>query len=140
MNTLARYLEVIVDPTFDDFHANRNSARLAFLACVAIYHSVDRVAEAEGKEAKHFRQIWRKESQDFGLVDVIAHHLKHVKSGPERIPEEHQNIPIGWALGFNEAGDTMDLRPLYYVIRDAVRFVHRKAGTQHPALPESSAQ
>jgi hypothetical protein len=29
----------------------------------------------------------------------------------------------------------MDVRNLYYVIRDAVRFVHTKAGTKHPALP-----
>ena len=35
MNTLARYLEVIVDPTWDDFDGNRKSPRLAFLACVA---------------------------------------------------------------------------------------------------------
>jgi hypothetical protein len=29
----------------------------------------------------------------------------------------------------------MDLRNLYFVIRDAVRFVHMKAGTNHPKLP-----
>jgi len=60
MNTLGRYLELIVDPTFDDFHANRGSIRRAFLACVAIYHSVDCVAETEGKTAAHFRQVWGK--------------------------------------------------------------------------------
>jgi hypothetical protein len=42
---LARYLELIVDPTFDDFHAKRGSIRLAFLTSVTIYHSIDRVAE-----------------------------------------------------------------------------------------------
>ena len=31
-----------------------------------------------------------------------------------------------------KSGEAMDLRNLYYVIRDAVRFVHRKAGTIHP--------
>jgi hypothetical protein len=64
---------------------------------------------------------------------VLAHHFKHVKSGPERVPKEYVQIPIEFALGFSEAGDEMDLRNLYFVIRDAVRFVHRKAGTEHPA-------
>lgn len=72
MKTLARYLEVIVDPTFDDFYRDRRSVRLAYLACVVIYHSVDRAANASGTHS---------------------------------------------------------------VIRDAVRFVHKKAGTTHPKLP-----
>jgi hypothetical protein len=139
MNTLARYLELIVDPTFDDFHANRGSIRHAFLACVAIYHAVDRVAKIERKKAAHFRQVWANESLEFGLVDVIAHHFKHVKSDDEKASEiispSPPRIPIGRAVGFNEAGDEMDLRNIYYLIRDAVRFVHRKAGTTHPALP-----
>jgi hypothetical protein len=135
MNTLARYLELIVDPTFDDFHTKRGSIRHAFLACVTIYHAVDRVAETEGKSVKHFRQMWGKESLEFKLVDIIAHHSKHVKSTDERILPSRPGIPIGHALGFNETGDEMDLRNIYYVIRDAVRFVHRKAGTTHPALP-----
>jgi hypothetical protein len=58
MNTLARYLELIVDPTWDDFHNNRDSVRHAFLACAAIYHAIDRVAEEEGKRAAHLRQLW----------------------------------------------------------------------------------
>jgi hypothetical protein len=136
MNTLSRYLELIVDPTWDDFHNNRNSARHAFLACVAIFHTVDRVAEAAGKDPSHFRQVWANESIEFKLVDVIAHHLKHVLSNDERNLGNRPGLPIRLALGFNEAGDQMDLRNLYYVIRDAVRFVHRKAGTEHPALPE----
>ena len=138
MNTLARYLEVIVDPTWDDFHTNRNSVRHAFLACVAIYHSVDRLAEASDKKAGHYRKVWAKESIEFKLVDIIAHHFKHVLSDDERNRGNRPGLPIGRALGFNDAGDTMDLRNLYSVIRDAVRFVHRKAGTEHPALPEPS--
>jgi hypothetical protein len=140
MNTLARYLELIVDPTFDEFHVNRGSIRRAFLTSVAIYHSIDRLAEETGERAAHLRQVWCKESIEFKLVDVIAHHFKHVKSSDEKIPASRPGIPIGWALGFNETGDTMDLRNLYFVIRDAVRFVHRKAGTEHPALPEPSAR
>ena len=134
MNTLARYLELIVDPTFDEFHAKRD-VRLAFLTSVAIYHSVDRVAEETRRKPASLRQMWCKESLEFKLVDVIAHHLKHVRSSDERIPPDRPGLPIGRALGFNDAGDTLDVRNLYYVIRDAVRFVHKKAGTQHPALP-----
>jgi hypothetical protein len=136
MNTLARYLGLIVDPTFDEFHANSSSIRLAFLTSVAIFHSVDRVAEETGESAAHLRQLWCRESTEFKLVDVIAHHFKHVLSNDERNLGNRPGLPIGRALGFNVAGDTMDLRNLYFVIRDAVRFVHRKAGTEHPALPE----
>jgi hypothetical protein len=134
MNTLARYLELIVDPTFDEFHS-RPDVRLAFLTSVAIYHAVDRVAEETGQRTASLRQKWSKESLDFKLVDVIAHHFKHVRSSDEKIPAFKPGLPIGRALGFNEAGDTLDVRNLYYVIRDAVRFVHTKAGTIHPSLP-----
>lgn len=134
MNTLARYLELVVDPTFDEFRLKRD-IRLAFLTSVAVFHSVDRVAEETRQRPAVLRQKWCKESIDFKLVDVIAHHFKHVRSSDERIPASKPGLPIGRALGFNEAGDTMDVRNLYYVIRDAVRFVHSKAGTKHPALP-----
>lgn len=135
MKTLARYLEVIVDPTFDDFYGDRASIRHAYLACVAIFHAVDRAAEENGQRPAVVRQAWCKESLDFKLVDVIAHHFKHVQSSDEKIPANRPGISIGRVLGFDESGEAMDLRNLYYVIRDAVRFVHRKAGTIHPELP-----
>jgi hypothetical protein len=146
VNTLARYLEVIVDPTWDDFHANRDSPRLAFLTCVAICHAVDRVAEADGKNPAHFRQIWGKESLHFKLVDEIGHHLKHVLSSIERkeialsnnmknLEERFGNPPISWIVGFDENGEMVEPRRLHPIIRDAVRFVHKKAGTVHPSLP-----
>lgn len=136
MNTLARYLELIVDPTFHEFHA-KPDVRLAFLASVAIFHSVDRIAEETGERPASLRQKWCRESPEFKLVEVIAHHFKHVRSNDEKIPPERLGLPISRPLGFRDAGDKLDLRNLYlyYVIRDAVRFVHRKAGTQHPALP-----
>jgi hypothetical protein len=135
VKTLARYLEVIVGPTFDDFYGNRGSVRLAFLACVAIFHAVDRAAEEGGVRPAKLRQQWCKESLEFKMVDVIAHHFKHVQSSDERIPPTRPGIPIGRALGFDETGESMDLRNIYYLIRDAVRFVHKKAGTTHPKLP-----
>ena len=124
-----------MDPTFDDFHGDRGSFRHAYLACVAIFHAVDRAAEENGDRPANLRQVWCKESLEFKLVDIIAHHFKHVQSSDEKIPSTRPGIPIGLALGFDEAGEGMDLRNLYFVIRDAVRFVHKKAGTTHPKLP-----
>jgi hypothetical protein len=69
------------------------------------------------------------------LVDILAHHLKHVQSSDEKIPSTRPGIPIAHVLGFDYAGEDMDLRNLYDEIRDAVRFVHKKAGTTHPKLP-----
>lgn len=136
MKTLARYLEVIVDPTFDDFLGNTASFRHAYLVCVAIFHAVDRAAEERGVSPKSLREKWGRESMEFKLVDILAHHFKHVQSYAERnIPATRPGIPIRLALGFDEAGEDMDLRNLYFVIRDAVRFVHKKAGTTHPKLP-----
>ena len=75
MNTLARYLELIVDPTWDDFHSKRRSVRRPFLACVAIYHAIDRVVEGNQRRAAHLPHVWCRESLDFKRVDVIAHHF-----------------------------------------------------------------
>jgi len=75
VKTLARYLEIIVDPTFDEFHGNRGSVRHAYLVCVAIFHAVDRAAEESGKRPAVVRQAWCKESLEFKLVDVLAHHF-----------------------------------------------------------------
>jgi hypothetical protein len=137
MNTLARYLEIIVDPTFDDFYKDRSSLRLAYLSCVAIFHAVDRAAEESGTRSAKLRQEWSQESMEFAMVDMIAHHFKHVKSNDERIPPNARpGIPIRYALGFDEdGGESMDVRNIYFLIRDAVRFVHKKAGTTHPKLP-----
>jgi hypothetical protein len=135
MKTLARYLEVIVDPTFDDFLGNSSSFRHAYLTSVAIFHAVDRAAEESKVRPAKLRQDWCRESLEFTLVDILAHHFKHVRSSDEKMPENRPGIPLWRVLSFDEAGEGMDLRNLYFVIRDAVRFVHKKAGTTHPKLP-----
>jgi len=136
VKTLARYLEIIVDPTYDDYCANSQSFRHAYLVCVAIFHAVDRAAEEAGKSSATLRGLWRTESFEFQLVDMLAHHFKHIKSSDERKPPPQSGgIPLHFALGFDEAGEGMELRNLWFVIRDAVRFVHKKAGTTHPKLP-----
>jgi hypothetical protein len=100
MNTLARYLEIIVDPTFDDFYGNRGSFRHAYLACVAIFHAVDRAAEESGVRSANLRQVWCMESLEFKLVDVLAHHFKHVQSSDEKIPSmvSVHNLASGYML------------------------------------------
>ena len=110
VKTLARYLEVIVDPTFDDFYRDPSSIRLAYLACVAIFHAVDRAAEESKKSSAAIRQKWGKESMEFHIVDILAHHFKHVQSSAEKIPPNRPGIPIGLALGFDKTGEKMDLR------------------------------
>ena len=126
MKKLARYLELIVDPTFDDFHVNRGSIRLAFLTSVTIYHSIDRVAEETGKRAARLRQLWCKESTEFKIVDGLAHHFKHVESNAETHPRG-PGIPIAHALGFGPNGLNLERRNLYFVLRDAIGFLRTKA-------------
>lgn len=43
---------------------------------MAIFHAVDRAAEENGVSSSHLRQVWCKESVEFKLVDVLAHHFK----------------------------------------------------------------
>lgn len=124
MSDLARYIEVIVDPTYADFRAQPSSRR-AFLTCVAIFHAVDRVTFP--RRPAVLRAHWRRQSLEFALVDVVAHHFKHVQSGDERIPADRPGLPIGFALGFNEDGHEMELRNFSFVMRDAITFLKQKA-------------
>lgn len=126
MNDLQRYIDAIVEPTFADFRRNPSS-RLAFLTCVSIFHAIDRVAYP--KKPSSLRQEWCRKSLEFKLVDVVAHHFKHVKSSDERIPSDRPGLPIAFALGFNEQGDEMELRNFSYVMRDAILFLRREAET-----------
>src|SRR4051812_48698626 len=70
-----------------------------YLTCVAVYHAVDRVAPP-GKSGNVAVQ-WRSNSPNFYLVDIVAHHFKHVKADDERPNSKHPGIPIGHALGFD---------------------------------------
>ena len=124
MSALASYIEVIVEPTYADFRANPTS-RGAFLTCVAIFHAVDRVAFP--RKPAVLRVQWRRESLEFGLVDVVAHHFKHVQSTDERIRANRPGLPIGFTLGFNEDGHEMELRNFSFVMRDAITFLKQKA-------------
>ena len=102
---------------------------------MSIFHAVDRAADESGLGITVLRQQWCNESLEFKLVDVIAHHFKHLKSSDEKIPSTRPGVPISLALGFDETGESMDLGNIYFLTRDAARFVHKKAGTTHPNLP-----
>jgi hypothetical protein len=137
VSDLTHYIEVIVEPTYADFRAQPNSRR-AFLTCVAIFHAVDRVTFP--KKPAVLRAQWRRQSFEFGLVDVVAHHFKHVQSGDERITADRPGIPIGFALGFNEDGHEMELRNFSFVMRDAITFLKQKAAAiASAAAPEAVA-
>jgi hypothetical protein len=79
MEDLVRYLDEIVEPTIADFEQNPTSVRHAFLACVAVFHSIDYLAYP--RKPQPLRQLFRRQSTDFALVDRVAHAFKHVTSG-----------------------------------------------------------
>jgi hypothetical protein len=75
---LKNYLEFIVEPTFQDFKINRTSTRHAYLACLTVYHAVDRASFP--RKPGNLLDDWRKKSKEFCLIEEVALHLKHVKS------------------------------------------------------------
>lgn len=129
MDNLAEYLDLIVEPTFTDFRQNPRSGRHAFLACVATFHALDRVKRVHTRPHS-LRQVWQRESIDFLIVDMVAHHLKHVQSGHEREPPPKDAIPLPSIVFDQHLGDPealgLDLHNLQYVIRDAIRFIRHQ--------------
>jgi hypothetical protein len=79
MDDLVRYLDEIAEPTIADFEQDPTSVRRAFLACVAVFHSIDYLAYP--RKPQPLRQLFRRQSTDFALVDRVAHAFKHVASG-----------------------------------------------------------
>jgi hypothetical protein len=127
MNTFARYIERVVEPTFKDF-TDQPSSRLAFLTSVAIYHGLDRAAEDRGIRPGKLRARWRK-NVEWMLVDYAAHHFKHVKSTEDRIPADRPGLPLSFALQLNNEGDEIgDLRNFWFLLRNAIRFLRQEAG------------
>src|SRR5664280_2984354 len=79
----------IVDPTIADCEANPTSRRHAFLACAALFHTIDylQYPDRDGNLRKRLRD----ESADFSSVDRVAHAFKHVASGH---PNDPSNAPL----------------------------------------------
>jgi hypothetical protein len=137
VNALSHYLKQIVEPTFDDFARNPGSARHAYLACVAAYHAVDRVTYP--RKPRNLNKKWGSECFQFIIIDMVAHHFKHVVSDIEKAPAKKGHIPLSCLVfgggtpnsyglnerALNEGG--LELRNLYFVIRDAMVFLHKKA-------------
>ena len=146
MNVLQRYLRDTVEPTFLDFQHSPHSARLAYQACVAVYHAVDRVTYP--KKPGNLSSKWRKKSFEFRIVDMIAHKYKHVVSDDEKEPIEKGKLRLSALVfgkglletyGFNttalgEGG--IDLHNLYFIIRDAIKFLHQEALKLPDATPD----
>jgi hypothetical protein len=123
MSDLARYIEVIVEPTFEEFRRNPTCVRRAFLACVVIYHAVDRAAHPAN--SGNLKKVWREKSHDFKLVEIVANHFKHVRSGDEDV--RGPGIPISFILGLSDSAETMETRNFSFVMRDAIKFLHQEA-------------
>jgi hypothetical protein len=137
VNALKHYLQKFVEPTFEEFKRNPQSERHAFLACVAAYHAVDRVTYP--KRPGNLKDKWRKECPQFAVVDMVAHHFKHVRSEDEKAPHREGRIPMATVVfgygalntaplntaALNEAG--MELRNLSFVIQEVIKFLHQKA-------------
>jgi hypothetical protein len=75
---MERYLDEIVDPIVKDFQEHPDSRRHAFIACVAVFHSIDYLAYP--RRSQPLRDAFRKTSPDFAIVDEIAHAFKHVQT------------------------------------------------------------
>jgi hypothetical protein len=121
IDSLSEYLTRIVDPTFAEYQRNPHSARHAFLTCVAIFHSIDRVTHP--KPSGNLRKQWRKQSIEFLVVDMFAHRLKHVRSNDETHVSNMPGVPLSYLV------DSMDFHNLYFVTRDAIKFVRQQAET-----------
>jgi hypothetical protein len=124
---LERYLENFVDPTFEDYRRNSMSTRHAFIASLITYHAVDRAAYP--RKGKTLVERWRKKSMEFMLVEIVALQFKHVMSSDVRQPAPKNAIRITHALGLDETAEKVELHHLYFLVRDAIKFLHQEAKT-----------
>ena len=127
MNDLAEYMELIVEPTWEEYNRNSASVRHAYLACLVIYHAVDRAAYP--KEPDPMAKRWAQESLPFMLVAEVALHFKHgtrrwVKSAKKKNPDA---LLITHPLGLQGALKDLETRHLWFQVRDALTFVRGKA-------------
>ena len=86
MEDLVRYLDEIVEPTINELQENPTSVRHAFLACVAVFHTIDYLAFPDKKAPRALRQKFGRKSPKFAMVDNVAHAFKHVVAGNPKEP------------------------------------------------------
>jgi hypothetical protein len=131
---LEEYLIKFADPTIADFEQNPSSVRYGFLACVVLFHAVD--YRAYPKSSSGLRQQWRKKSDDFALIDKVAHAFKHVAtpspSRPKLLAKHVSRRPpaiVGqMMLGASLLGDptgavVVEGKNLLHVVRRAASFL-----------------
>jgi hypothetical protein len=127
VNDLDEYMELIVEPTWEEYKRNSASVRHAYLACLVTYHAVDRAAYP--KEPTPMAERWAKESLPFMLISEVALHFKHgtrrwVKSAKKKNPDA---LLITHPLGLQGDLKGLETRNLFFQVRDAVTFVRGKA-------------
>lgn len=140
MNDLGEYMELIVEPTFEEFRRNSGSVRHAYLACLVAYHAVDRAANPD--DAGPLAAQWRSESLAFMLVDEVAQHFKHgqrrwVKKAKEKNPDA---LLITHPLGLEGDLEGLETHALFFQARDTITFLREKAKllVEKPPAPSSS--
>jgi hypothetical protein len=156
MDDLERYLDQIVEPTIKDFEERPTSVRHAFLACVAVFHSLDYLAFDSvnqrprkgrvGNLRKSFGGLY----PEFRLVDQIAHAFKHVVSdrGDEGVEigasEIISRVPAGYGDGGSGSGAyggpggaTLESETTVDLLRDLKRSVDilRRSNTRRSGQP-----
>jgi hypothetical protein len=127
MNDLAQYMELIVEPTFEEFKRNSGSVRHTYLACLVAYHAVDRAAYPD--EAAPLAAQWREESLAFMLIEEVAQHFKHgqrrwVKKAKEKNPDA---LLITHPLGLEGDLEGLETHGLFFQVRDVIIFLREKA-------------
>lgn len=92
-----RYLDDIVVPTITEYAADLTSVRRGFLACVATFHIVDRLATGKAKDA--LRKRFQKECPAFRQVDRLAHAFKHTSAaGNLKTGDVVKRPPAAWGV------------------------------------------
>jgi gamma-glutamyl phosphate reductase len=112
---MERYLDEIVDPIVKEFSEHPDSRRHAFIACVAVFHSIDYLAYP--RKSRTLREEFRKASPAFQIVDEIAHAFKHVDTGgrtplrTDKIVTHKGGFSADFSDGFDVSKVTVKDRP-----------------------------
>ena len=132
---MREYLEAFVEPTIADFEKNPASVRHAFVACVVTFHSVDYFAHP--RNSAPLRDLWKRQSEEFAIVDDVAHAFKHVKIGNPESPKlrAKEVLAVRGAFsspgfsGFQVGRVTLKSDPsvnVLAVVKEAAAFVRRR--------------
>jgi hypothetical protein len=126
VNDLAQYMELIVEPTYEEYKRNSTSVRHAYLACLVAYHAVDRAAYPD--EPHVLAEQWASESLPFMLIAEVALHFKHgTRRWVKRAKEKNHNaLLITYALGLEGDLEGLETHALFFQVRDAITFLRGK--------------